>query len=196
MRIPAWVALGLLLLLTALIARWPRREPNLTSVRALLDGAMAPWIAGLACALGVGYVWGSLDPVPIYHDEAAYLLQARLFAHGVVAGAPAPLREFFEQFHVFVSPVLAPKYPPGFALAMVPGIWLGAPALIPITLAGITGGLLFQLSRRDRWWAGCSAGNGHLDARPRESLPARQLLLSNPNLGTLAHRVVGPAQLA
>jgi hypothetical protein len=147
-RIPAWLALSLLLLLTALIARWPRREPNLTSVRALLDSGMAPWIAGLACALGVGYVWGSLDPVPIYHDEAAYLLQARLFAHGVIAGAPAPLREFFEQFHVFVSPVLAPKYPPGFALAMVPGIWLGAPALIPITLAGITGGLLFQLSRR------------------------------------------------
>jgi hypothetical protein len=146
--IPAWAALVLLLFLTALIARWPRHAPTLIREQAQLDSVLAPWVVGFACSLAVAYVWGSLDPVPVYHDEAAYVLQARLFAHGVIAGAPAPLSKFFEQFHVLVSPVLAPKYPPGFALAIVPGIWLGAPALIPLILAGITGGFLFLLARR------------------------------------------------
>ena len=109
---------------------------------------MVPWIVGLACALAIGYVWGSFAPVPVYHDEAAYLLQAQLFAHGQAAGAPPPLPKFFEQFHVLVSPGLAPKYPPGFALAMVPGIWLGLPVLMPLILSGVTGAFLFHLSRK------------------------------------------------
>jgi hypothetical protein len=169
--ISAWVSLSLLLLFAALMARWPRRAPSLgrakvredlTEISTAVDRAakltrrvgtslqspIAPWIAGLICALAVGYVWGSLDPVPIYHDEAAYLLQARLFAQGAAAGPPAPLPKFFEQFHVLVGSVLAPKYPPGFALALVPGIWIGSPALMPLLLTGITGGLLFLLSRK------------------------------------------------
>jgi len=91
-------------------------------------------------------MWGSLNQVAVVHDEAAYLLQARLFAafHVVAPARPAP--EFFEQYHTFVEPVVAAKYPPGFSLVLVPGIWLGLPGLIPALLVGASAALAFLLA--------------------------------------------------
>jgi hypothetical protein len=113
-----------------------------------LEHRRAPLAAALVAALACAAYWGSLDAVPLIHDEAAYLLQARIFARGEWAAPAPPLPEFFEQFHVFVEPVLAPKYPPGHALLLVPGVWLGLPGLVPVLLNGLTGGLLFALARR------------------------------------------------
>ena len=59
-----------------------------------------------------------------------------------------PLPEFFEQFHVFVTPTFSSKYPPGHAILLVPGIWLGLPGLIPLLLNGLAAALLFILVRR------------------------------------------------
>lgn len=112
------------------------------------DSWPLPSFAGVVTAAAVWHIFGGLDPTPYIQDEAAYLLQARLFAAGQLAGPPAPHPEFFEQFHVFVTPVTAAKYPPGWPLALVPGIWLGAPALIPILLSGLTAALLVILVRR------------------------------------------------
>src|SRR6185295_6458638 len=50
--------------------------------------------------------------------------------------------------HVLVTPKLAPKYPLGFGLALVPGVLLGATALVPLLLGGLTAALLFILCRR------------------------------------------------
>jgi hypothetical protein len=50
--------------------------------------------------------------------------------------------------HVFVEPAVFAKYPPGHALMLVPGIWLGLPGLMPAALAGVAGGLTFWLARR------------------------------------------------
>ena len=111
-------------------------------------GALGSLDRGRAHHLALGLVWGSLSPVATIHDEAAYLLQAQLLASGRLVGPGRPLPEFFEQFHVFVTPLLTGKYPLGFALALVPGIWLGLPALIPLLLNGVAGGLLFALARR------------------------------------------------
>jgi hypothetical protein len=49
--------------------------------------------------------------------------------------------------HVFVEPAVFAKYPPGHALMLVPGIWLGAPGVMPALLAGIAGALTFWLAR-------------------------------------------------
>jgi hypothetical protein len=119
------------------------------SSRALryLDSRKAPLAAGLLSAAAACYVWG-LRPVPLIHDEAAYLLQAKLFATGRWTAPPAPMPEFFEQMYVFVSPFTAAKYPPGFPLALVPGIWLGIPVVVPILLFGVSGALLFSLARK------------------------------------------------
>ena len=56
--------------------------------------------------------------------------------------------EFFEQYHVLVTPVYAGKYPPGHSLLIAPGNWVGMPGLVPVLLAGIAGALLFLLARR------------------------------------------------
>jgi len=114
----------------------------------LLNSRWAPLVFGLLTVLIVGFVWGSLNPVPLIHDEASYLLQARIFASGHWTAPGRPLPQFFEQFHVLVTPVLASKYPPGHALALVPGIWLGFPALMPLMLGGMTGALIYFLARR------------------------------------------------
>ncbi|HEX5409140.1 MAG TPA: glycosyltransferase family 39 protein [Gemmatimonadaceae bacterium] len=93
-------------------------------------------------------VFGSLHPIAGVHDEAAYLLQARIFATFHWYAPARPLPRFFEQFHVFVTPVLAAKYPPGQSLLMVPGVWLAMPALVPIILAGVTGIFVYLLALR------------------------------------------------
>jgi hypothetical protein len=143
---PQLLPIALLLAAAVVAAHWPPGSWN--RLDALARGALAPWIAGTISAVALGIVWGSLSPVATIHDETAYLLEARLLAAGHLIGPGRPLPEFFEQFHVFVTPVLAAKYPLGFALALVPGLWLGLPALMPLLLNGIAGGLLFALARR------------------------------------------------
>lgn len=116
------------------------------------------------------FVWGSLDAVPVVHDEAAYLLQAGLFARGRWALPSPPIPEFFEQMHVLVVPALASKYPPGHSLALAPWAWLGVPGLLPVLLAASTGALVFALARRVAGpvvaaltWALWSTSRGVLD---------------------------------
>ncbi|MBM4187300.1 MAG: hypothetical protein FJ206_08320 [Gemmatimonadetes bacterium] len=104
-------------------------------VVALLTAALHWWLAG------------SLSPIPWVYDEAAYLLQAKIFATGHWTAAGRPLPEFFEQLHVFVTPKLAPKYPPGHALLLVPGVWLGHPWLMPLLFNGLTAALVFGFAR-------------------------------------------------
>jgi hypothetical protein len=108
----------------------------------------APFLLGVVSALSTWYVWGSLSAPGTVHDERAYLLQARIFAAGRWTGEVPPLPDFFEQMHVFVVPRLAAKYPPGHALLLVPGMWLGMPGLVPVLFAALAGGLVFAIGRR------------------------------------------------
>lgn len=124
-----------------------RPRPRLDSF-AFLESGVAVVLLGAASAAVVAVVWGTPDPVARVHDEAAYLLQARLFASGRWTGLARPLPEFFEQMQVFVTPVLASKYPPGHSLALVPGIWLGIPALMPLLINAAAGSLVFAHARR------------------------------------------------
>src|SRR5436309_15581249 len=145
---PFWWLLPLALATLAALLGRLARPISLPAIERALESRWAPVGAGLLTALLGFWVWGSLDQPGIYHDEIAYRLQAEIFASGRLAGDAAPLPEFFEQYHVLVSPRLAPKYLPGHALALVPGVWLGLPGLGPLALAGISGALLFALARR------------------------------------------------
>lgn len=143
------IALLPLVLIPALVwltASWPAERT--APVERRLSGRQAPLVIGVISAVALWWTWGSLRPVEVIHDETAYLLQATMLASGHLAGPPRPLPEFFEQFQVFASPILAAKYPPGFALALVPGIWLGLPGLMPVVMIGLSGGLIFALGRR------------------------------------------------
>lgn len=107
-----------------------------------------PVTLGTINALLVWWVFGfELNPIPQIQDEAAYLLQAGIFARGRWTEVAPPLPEFFTQMQVLTTPVLASKYPPGTSLFLTPFVALGAPVLGPMLLAGLTGGLLFALSR-------------------------------------------------
>ena len=118
------------------------------ATRSALDGWRPTLVMGLLTALAVLAVWGSLNPVPVMHDEWAYWLQADQYAHLHWKTASPPAPEFFEQLYVLVTPVFAAKYPPGYAMMIAPGFWLGIPALMPLLAAGITGALVFALARR------------------------------------------------
>ncbi len=109
---------------------------------------LLPGILGLIAALAAWFVWGHTEPTAIYHDEAAYLLQARIFASGACRAPAAPAPEFFEQFHVLVTPFVAAKYPPGHALLLSLGTLVGAPVAVPLVLIGVAGALLFVLVRQ------------------------------------------------
>ncbi|HEX5386958.1 MAG TPA: glycosyltransferase family 39 protein [Gemmatimonadales bacterium] len=144
---PIWLLPVALVLAGALLASWfpPRSDDR---IERLLSSRAAPFVVGLVSLLAYWWIQGSLNPVAVIHDEAAYLLQAQLFASGHWTAPSPPLPEFFEQFHVFVVPRLAPKYPPGQGLALTPGVLLGAPGLMPLIFTGLTAGLFFALARR------------------------------------------------
>ncbi len=78
----------------------------------------------------------------------SYVLQSRIFASGHWAAPSPPIPEFFQQAHVLTTPAVASKYPPGHALTMALGALVGAPALVPLLLTGLSGALLFILVRR------------------------------------------------
>lgn len=107
-----------------------------------------PLLLGSVSAAVTFWVWSGNDFAPQFHDESSYLLQAGIFAEGRWADPSPPLAEFFEQFHVLVVPARASKYPPGHALALVPGVAVGAPPAVPLLLVAGTGTLLFVLTRR------------------------------------------------
>src|SRR5581483_8283152 len=60
-------------------------------------------------------------PVPKYHDEYSYILQAQTFAAGRVANPAHPLWVHFETFHVNMLPTYASMYPPAQATFLAIG---------------------------------------------------------------------------
>ncbi len=134
----------------AAAARVAARAPlgRSTALQDAIAHQSVPWLVGVTAVLVTLLTWGGANPVAVYHDEAAYLLQAGIFAGGRWLGPPPPVPAFFEQFHVLLSPGLAPKYPPGFALALVPGTWMHLPAVVPLLLTGLTAAIAFALARR------------------------------------------------
>lgn len=138
----------LVLLLSALLGRFitlPRAVDGATRV---LGARWMPLVIGLITAAFMTWLWGGLDQVAVIHDEAAYLLQAKTYASGAWTAPGRPLPEFFEQYHVFVTPILTSKYPPGHAFVLIPGLWLGLPGLMPMLLVGLCGALVFEVARR------------------------------------------------
>ena len=105
-------------------------------------------LSGAVTAFLVAYVWGGLRQLPVIHDEAAYLLQAKIFAAGHWTVPSPPLPEFFEQLHVFNTPAVASKYWPAHSLLLAPGAWAGFPGAVPIALWGISGALVFVVAMR------------------------------------------------
>ena len=142
------LASPLIILVAVLLVGVHLPHERLGALLRLPSHRYAPIAVGIATGAIVWFVWGSLDAVAPVHDEASYLLQARTFASFHWAMPSPPIPEFFEQYHAFVTPTYASKYPPGHGMLLVPGIWLSLPGLMPIVLSAIAGALLFLLVRR------------------------------------------------
>ncbi|HEY2067557.1 MAG TPA: glycosyltransferase family 39 protein [Gemmatimonadaceae bacterium] len=102
----------------------------------------------VATFLLLWYSWSSTNPIPVVHDEMAYVLQSKIFASGHWSLPSPPLPAFWEQPHVLVEPALAAKYFPGHALVLTIGSFLGWPALMPLVLQSAAAVLLYALARR------------------------------------------------
>lgn len=144
------LAVPLLLLLAIVATRGPSAARATATERLThaLASRGAPWVLGAITTAFYWWLSGEWTPYARVHDEASYLLQAQTFARFRWANPSPPIPAFFEQYHVFVEPAFFSKYPPGHGLLMVPGIWLGLPALVPMLLHGVAGALLFMLARR------------------------------------------------
>ena len=126
-----------------------RETERLDQLDSILASRATPIVLGVINALLVWWWVGWYrNPAPMVQDEAAYLLQAALFAHGRWTSAAPPLPEFFAQMHVLTEPVLASKYPPGLSLLLTPFVAMRFAALGPMLFAAITGALIFTLARR------------------------------------------------
>jgi hypothetical protein len=151
MVLPIVVLIGLVLCV-ALARRnevSSRELERLDRLEDILGAHVTPITLGIVNALLVWWWVGwHRNPAPMVQDEAAYLLQAALFARGRWAGEAPPLPEFFAQMHVLTEPVLASKYPPGLSLLLAPFVAIGFPVLGPMVFAAITGALIFVLARR------------------------------------------------
>ncbi|MFL5562749.1 MAG: ArnT family glycosyltransferase [Gemmatimonadaceae bacterium] len=139
-----------LALAAAFLLAWQLRFVQRAGVRVAtwLESRHAPLAIGVVTAIMLTLAWGSWTQIPVIHDEASYLFQAKLFASGHWTAPSPPAPEFFEQWHVFVVPHYASKYPPGHALLLVPGIWLGLPGMMPVIISAITAALVFSVARR------------------------------------------------
>ena len=112
-----------------------------------LSWRKAPLCFGLLTPLRALYVWGGLNAEPVVHDETAYLFQAKLFGHGRWTAPSPPDPEFFEQYHLLLTPSYASKYWPGHSLLLAPAVGIGLPGLTPLLLSGLAAMLLFSLAR-------------------------------------------------
>lgn len=123
-------------------------HPVVDAVHRALDSRLAPVVVGFLFGLAVWWTWGPGEPLPDLHDELAYLLQAKLFAHlrWTAPGPPSP--EFFAQAHVLNDPLVASKYPPGHSLLLAIGEAIGSPSFIVILLGALRAGLAYSLARR------------------------------------------------
>ena len=103
-----------------------------------MEWRRAMWIAfAWTVAWSLVFSVVAFDRMPHIPDGATYLFQAKIFAGGHVTAPPPAVPEFFTGGEMVLNERgWFGKYPPGHALVLVPGVWLGIPWLIPALCAG------------------------------------------------------------
>jgi hypothetical protein len=145
--VPPILLVAALLALVLGVRLLPDRQSGALT-RADISAPWMPLATGCVVAAIVTWIWGGLRAPAVIDDEAAYLLQAALFARARWTLPSPAILGAFTQPAVLLTPALAPKMPPGHALLLVPGLLVGLPGLMPMLLVGCTAALLLILARR------------------------------------------------
>lgn len=120
----AWGATPWLRRLPPVPERWRRRLPRLAAAAAILAVAAGGFLL--------------LANRVVTDDEYVYLFQARLLEHAKAVQAAPPGSEFLSNVFVVIQDGRwFGQYPPGHPLALVPGLLVGLPRLVPVALAGV-----------------------------------------------------------
>ncbi len=95
---------------------------------------------------------------PFIHDEQSYLFQAKTFLSGRLVNPPHPEKLFFDQYHILNEGVYASKYFPGYAVTLLPFVFLGVPYLNPLVFYALQLLLIFLIGdqlfgRKTAWLA-------------------------------------------
>ena len=103
-------------------------------------------LGGVAAVLAVGLALGPLEGVTHVPDEAAYALQARLFASGTWLGEVPADAEYVAQAFVRFEPGLHSAFPPGWSAVLALGALVGATWLVNPLLLALVPALAFRLT--------------------------------------------------
>jgi hypothetical protein len=113
-----------------------RLDPFATLERLVKHRRAVTVVFAVVAVAGAAYLaFAVIRGANILDDENSYLFQATLFAHGKV-GLPKPPAGMRNAM-ILVEPMWTSKYTPGNALALVPGVLLGLPKLVPILNAAL-----------------------------------------------------------
>ena len=93
---------------------------------------------GLSFVLDGVVAWGVFDAMPHSEDEHANWFQAQVFAGGQASASVPPEGDSFPvPFVVQWGGRRFSKYPAGYALLLVPGMWIGTPWLVNALAAAV-----------------------------------------------------------
>ncbi len=114
-----------------------------------ITASLHPMALGALVLSGIFVAWIArvqYSGLPHIYDAVAYLFAAKMYAHGqLFVPLPLAITHFPGPFMVAFDGRWFAQYPPGTALTLVPGIWLGIPWLVePVmgTLALLGSGLI------------------------------------------------------
>lgn len=132
-----------------------RRAPAETTGTLVLPRRSPAWqlvAAGLVTAAVAQIVhMVVLDGLPLTNDGLAYRFQGHLFAAGRATLPWGPLHDFFEARQIWPGsaevPRLFAKYPPGHAMVLAAGEWLGFARLFVLLGAASLPALVYALGR-------------------------------------------------
>ncbi|MGB7157094.1 MAG: hypothetical protein WBD40_03445 [Tepidisphaeraceae bacterium] len=166
MPAPTWLLVILTLIAAGLACAAPVRARIYRAARRLRR--MTPRQRAIATAavfviaaayLSFTALWQGRPLYPKYHDSQSYAIQAQIIASGRLWLPPHPMADFFDTFHVIVTPAYCSMYFPGTAMAFAVGVLAGAPFWIIAALisAGCVALLFSVIAEIVDGWAGAVA---------------------------------------
>ena len=129
-------------------AKLPRRAvllvERLTSSFFRLRGTAVLGSCLIICFLATALIaYTVLDGIPHVEDSIAQLFQARIFKQGMLSAPLPPHKEFFDYTNIINDQRWYSQYPPGHALLLTAGLFLGVPWLTGPLLGSLSIALFF-----------------------------------------------------